>query len=697
MRTPFFCPGFIEKLFVIKHLLLGGAVIGITACSHFQETETVESPQPEAPLKSGVIHAHFDESVKPQDDFYRWVNGTWLEETEIPADRSNYGAFSVLADRAEQQLRTIIETAAETDAKVGSDSQKIGDFYASFMDIETVNALGAKPLAEEFARIDAVTSTDEFPELMAHHQLAGIGGIYGAYVYQDAKQSDTYTVYFVQSGTGLPDRDYYLEDTEDFAKIRKAYRSHIATMLSLADIQDAETKAEAIFDLETEMARAQWTKVESRDITKTYNKVPVAELAELTPNFDWNRFLTSVGVDLDAVIIAQPSFFEASSQLIANTDLSTWQAYMKWQVIDSYAAFLSQDFVEQNFAFYGKTLRGTPELRPRWKRGVASVEKSLGEVLGRLYVAEHFPPIAKARMERLVNNLLLAYGQSINELEWMTDETKVEAQKKLATFKPKIGYPNTWKDYSALEVRADDLFGNIVRSNLVESRRELAKLGGPIDPDEWHMTPQTVNAYYNPVANEIVFPAAILQPPFFDLEAEDAVNYGGIGAVIGHEIGHGFDDQGSKFDGEGNLNNWWNDADRQAFDALGKQLIEQYNAYEPIPGYTVNGQLTLGENIGDLGGMSIAHEAYKLALDGRPAPVIDRYTGEQRLFIGWAQVWARKYREEALIERIKSDPHSPSEYRANGTLENIPAFHNAFNTRPGDGMWKAPEDRVQIW
>ncbi|MBV61374.1 MAG: peptidase M13 [Nevskiales bacterium] len=681
----------------MKHVLLGGAVIGMSACSHFQAVETAESPEPQAPLASGVIHAHFDDSVQPQEDFYRWVNGTWLEETEIPADRSNYGAFSVLDDRAEKQLRSMIETAAETDAAPGSDTQKIGDFYTSFMDVETVNALGAKPLAEEFGRIDALTSTDELPTLMAHHQLVNIGGIYGAYIWQDAKQSDQYTVYFVQSGTGLPDRDYYLEDTEDFARIRKAYRAHIEKMLTLAGIEAPATKAEAIFDLETELARVQWTKVDSRDISKTYNKVTVDELAKLTPNFDWATFLTEMGIELDAVVVAQPSFFEATSDLIANTDLATWQAYLKWQVIDDYAPYLSQEFVNGDFDFYGKTLRGTPEIRPRWKRGVAVVEESLGEVLGRIYVAEHFPPIAKARMERLVDNLLLAYEQSIKELEWMTDDTKAEALKKLATFKPKIGYPDKWKDYSALEVRADDLFGNMVRSNLVESRREIAKLGGPVDPDEWHMTPQTVNAYYNPVANEIVFPAAILQPPFFNLEAEDAINYGGIGAVIGHEIGHGFDDQGSKFDGEGNLNNWWTDADRQAFDALGKQLIEQYNAYEPIPGYKVNGQLTLGENIGDLGGLSIAYEAYKLALNGRPAPVLDRYTGEQRLFIGWAQVWARKYREEALIERIKSDPHSPSEYRANGTLENVPAFHEAFNTRPGDGMWKAPEDRVQIW
>lgn len=672
-------------------------MLGVTACSHFPFGDSVETEQPEAPLASGVLHDHFDETVQPQQDFYRWVNGTWLDKTEIPSDRSNYGAFSVLADQAEQQLRDLIETAAATETKAGSDEQKIGDFYASFMDVETVNALGAQPLAEEFAKIDALTSADDFPALWAHHQLVGIGGIYGAYIYQDAKNSDQYTMYFAQSGTGLPDRDYYLEETEAFAKIRAAYLEHIEAMLTLAQIDDAAAKAQAIFELETALARAQWTKVESRDISKTYNKVTVSELADLTPDFDWGRFLGDMGIEIDAVVVSQPSFFEASNTLITDTDLGTWKAYLKWKLIDSYAGILSDDFVDQNFAFYGTTLRGTPENRPRWKRGVSSVEGSLGEVLGRLYVKKHFPPIAKARMERLVGNLMLAYEQSINELDWMTDETKVEALKKLATFRPKIGYPDKWKDYSALEVKADDLFGNVIRSNLVESQREIAKLGGPVDEDEWHMTPQTVNAYYNPVANEIVFPAAILQPPFFDLEAEDAVNYGGIGAVIGHEIGHGFDDQGSKFDGEGNLNNWWTDTDRQAFEQLTTKLIDQYDAYEPLPGYHVNGQLTLGENIGDLGGLSIAYEAYHLALGDRPAPVIDRLTGDQRLFIGWAQVWARKFRDEALIERIKSDPHSPSEYRANGTLENVPAFHKAFNTRAGDGMWKDPEDRVQIW
>ena len=682
---------------MIKHLLLGGAALGVVACSHLSSQDSGSTAVSDAPLASGVIHENFDTSVKPQDDFYRWVNGTWMDQTDIPADRSNYGAFSILADRAEKQLREIIETAAAADAAEGSDEQKIGDFYASFMDVETVNALGAEPLAEEFARIDALTSTEDFPALWAHHQLIGVGGLYGAYIYQDAKNSDQYTIYFTQSGTGLPDRDYYLEDTEAFAGIREAYVRHIEAMLNLADIDDAPAKAQAIFALETELAKAQWTKVDSRDITKTYNKVAVAELGELTPGFDWGSFLAEAGVDIDAVIIRQPSFFEATDGLITDTDMATWKAYLKWKVIDSFAGFLSEDFVNQDFAFYGTTLRGTPENRPRWKRGVASVEHSLGEVLGRQYVKQHFPPVAKQRMERLVDNLLLAYEQSIKELDWMTDETKDEALKKLATFRPKIGYPNKWKDYSALEVKADDLFGNIVRSNLVEARRDIAKLGGPVDENEWHMTPQTVNAYYNPVANEIVFPAAILQPPFFDLEAEDAVNYGGIGAVIGHEIGHGFDDQGSKFDGEGNLNNWWTDADREAFNTLTAKLIDQYDAYEPLPGYHVNGQLTLGENIGDLGGLSIAYEAYHLALDGRPAPVIDRLTGDQRLFIGWGQVWARKFRDEALIERVKSDPHSPSEYRANGTLENVPAFHQAFNTRPGDGMWKDPEDRVQIW
>lgn len=656
---------------------------------------------PTSTMPSGIALENFDRSVQPQDDFYRWVNGTWLETKEIPADKSNYGSFTKLHDEAQVQLRTIIEESAATKAAKGTDEQKVGDFYASFMNVEVVNKLGAKPLAADLARIDAMQSPADIAALHGYLARINVDSIFGSFVYQDAKNPDQYTIYFSQAGLGLPDRDYYLDaDNEKFASIRKAYVAHIEKMLNMAGVANAKAGAKQIMALETKMAEAHWTKVDSRNISKTYNKYAVADLAELTPNFSWLAMFEAAGIDtskFDSVIVSQPSTFTAMSGLIGSTPLSTWKTYYKWHAISDAAPFLSQDFVDENFAFYGSTLRGTPENQPRWKRGVQAVEGSLGEVLGRIYVKRHFPPAAKARMEELVNNLTLAYEQSIKELDWMTPATKEKALEKLSKFTTKIGYPDEWKDYSALTVDADDLFGNMKRSAMVETQRQIDKLGGPIDKGEWFMTPQTVNAYYNPVANEIVFPAAILQPPFFDFEADPAVNYGGIGAVIGHEIGHGFDDQGSKFDGDGVLSNWWTDEDREAFDKLGKDLVNQYNAYEPLPGYTVNGELTLGENIGDLGGITIAAEAYKLSLDGQPAPVIDGFTGPQRVMIGWAQVWRRLYREEALIERVKTDPHSPSEFRANGALVNLPAFHEAFNTQPGDKMWKAPEDRVQIW
>ena len=652
-------------------------------------------------MPSGIELANFDRSVKPQDDFYRWVNGTWLETKEIPADKSNYGSFTKLHDEAQEQLRAIIEESAAAKAAKGTDEQKVGDFYASFMNVERVNKLGAKPLAVELARIDAMQSTADIAALHGYLARINVDSIFGSFVYQDAKQPDVYTIYFSQAGLGLPNRDYYLEaDNEKFASIRKAYVAHIEKMLNMAGVANAAAGAKKIMALETRMAEAHWTNVDSRNISKTYNKYALTDLGELTPNFSWPAMFAEAGIDtakFDSVIISQPSTFKAMSDLIASTPLSTWKIYYKWHTISDAAPFLSQDFVDENFAFYGSTLRGTPENQPRWKRGVQAVEGSLGEVLGRIYVKRHFPPQAKARMEELVNNLNLAYEISIKELDWMTPATKEKALEKLSKFTTKIGYPDEWKDYSALTVDAGDLFGNMKRSALVETQRQIDKLGGPIDKGEWFMTPQTVNAYYNPVANEIVFPAAILQPPFFDFKADPAVNYGGIGAVIGHEIGHGFDDQGSKFDGDGVLSNWWTDEDRAAFEKLGKALVDQYNAYEPLPGYNVNGELTLGENIGDLGGITIAYEAYKLSLDGQPAPVIDGFTGTQRVMIGWAQVWRRLYREEALIERVKTDPHSPSEFRANGALVNMPAFHEAFNTQPGDAMWKAPEDRVQIW
>ncbi|WP_028007295.1 M13 family metallopeptidase [Solimonas flava] len=676
--------------------VLGASLLG--ACGKSSQAPAAPASVDQKALGSGIETANFDPQVRAQDDFYRHINGTWLKKTEIPADKSNYGAFTKLADDAQLHLREIIEAAAANpDKKPGSDEQKTGDFYAAFMDEARADTLGLQPLEGELATIAALKDRKELPALLAHLETIGVPTFPG-YIEPDAKDSKQYIVYLSQGGTQLPDRDYYLEKGDKFEAIRKAYVAHIEKMLTLAKLPDAAKSAKAIMALETRLAEAQWTQVASRDAENTYNKVAFADLAKLTPGFDWTAFIDGTGIGKSpGLIISQPSFFSAWDKIIGATALPTLKVYLQWQLLTNYAPYLSQPFVDENFAFFAGTLNGVKENQPRWKRGVEATEGALGEVLGRLYVAKYFPPEAKARMEALVQNLLKAYQQSIQSLDWMTETTKQKALAKLATFDPKIGYPKKWKDYSALEVKADDLVGNVMRSHLVEHHRETAKLGGPIDRDEWGMTPQTVNAYYNPLKNEIVFPAAILQPPFFDMNADDAVNYGGIGAVIGHEIGHGFDDQGSKFDGDGNLKSWWTDEDRKNFEARTKALIAQYDAYEPLPGQHLQGAFTIGENIGDLGGLSIAYQAYQLSLNGRPAPVLDGFTGDQRFFIGWAQVWRRKYTDQNLLNRLKTDPHSPSEFRCNGVVVNVPAFYPAFDVKPGDKMYLAPEKRVKIW
>ena len=522
----------------------------------------------------------------------------------------------------------------------------------------------------------------------------------GGHVDQDAKDPDSYTLYLSQNGLGLPDRDYYLEDTEKFRGLRAKYQAHVARMLKMAGYADAERMAAAILAFETELAKASWTRVDSRDSDKTYNKCAIADLRSLMKHFDAPRYLKESGVrHIDSVIVSQPSFFEALDTALAKTELETLRAYFAWHILNDFAAFLSDDFVDADFAFYGTELRGVSENRPRWKRGVALVEGSLGEVLGRIYVERHFPPEAKAKMEVLVHNLIEAYRASITELDWMSEETKQQALDKLDNFTVKIGYPDKWKDYSKLSISKTDLLGNVLRSREVEVQRQLDKLGSEVDRDEWLMTPQTVNAYYNPVANEIVFPAAILQPPFFNFKAEPAVNYGGIGAVIGHEIGHAFDDQGSKFDGQGRLRNWWTDEDRKNFEARTRALIDQYNQYCPLgkDQPCVNGELTIGENIGDLGGLSIALKAYRMSLAGRQSPVLDGFTGDQRVFIGWAAVWRRLYRDAELLNRLKTDPHAPSEYRTNGVVRNIPAWYEAFSVGVTDALYLPKEERVKIW
>ncbi len=654
---------------------------------------------PVAPaISSGVDLAYMDTSVRPQDDFFRYVNGTWLKNTEIPADKARYGSFTKLRDDSEARLRAIIEeSSTKPNKQAGSDEQKVGDLYNSFMDEARLDQLGLKPLEADLARIDAMKSKDEIPALMAHLLRINATTPINGYVNQDAKKPTEYIVYLFQSGLGLPDRDYYLLDDAKFKEMRVAYVAHVEKVLAMAGDKDAAKSAKTIMALETALAKKYWTRVESRDDDKTYNKREIAKLGAVTPGFDFAGYLRAAGVTNDAVIVMQPSAIAGFAEQFKAQPLATWKTYFRWHLIKSYSPYLSKPYVDENFAFYGKTLRGIQENRPRWKRAVEGVENSLGESLGKIYVARHFPPEHKARMDVLVANLVKAYEQSIRSLEWMSDETKQQALVKLAKFTPKIGYPKKWRDYSDLTIDGGDLAGNLMRSASFEHAYQLGKLGKPIDRDEWFMTPQTINAYYNPGMNEIVFPAAILQPPFFNAAADDAVNYGGIGAVIAHEIGHGFDDQGSKYDGDGLLQSWWTDSDRTNFEKRTKALISQYDQYEPLPGQKVQGALTIGENIGDLGGATIAYLAYKLSLNGKQAPVIDGFTGDQRFFIGFAQIWRDKMRDAAMLERLKTDPHSPPEYRCNGAVVNAPQFYTAFDVKAGDRMYLAPDQRVKIW
>jgi len=658
---------------------------------------------PAEDLFSGIDPDGFDHSVRPQDDLYQHVNGRWLLQTQIPGDKSNYGSFTALDDKARENIREIIEEAAKnpTDAN----SKKSGDFYHSFMDVETIDKRGLEPLQEELRAISELDSKDALFRHLGYLQTVGVGGPVGFFVSTDAKDSTRYLAAIVQSGTTLPDRDYYLEDDEKYVKARAALKTHIATMFTLVGVPLAGGYAEKIVELETKLAKAQWTRTELRDANKRYNKYNVADLPNLTPTLPWNVFFEAAGVpDLEEVNVLTPSFFEALEAIGDETGLDIAKAYLTFHLLDGAAPLLPKPFVDAHFEFHRKQLAGVPEQEPRWKRGVDATSGGgagdfgvLGEVTGQLYVAKHFKPEAKQAMDKLVDNLLKAYEISIDDLTWMTDETKKKALEKLHKITPKIGYPTKWRDYSKLEIKPDDLVGNMKRSAQFEHQRMISKLGKPVDKTEWGMTPQTVNAYYNPSKNEIVFPAAILQPPFFNADADDAVNYGGIGAVIGHEISHGFDDQGSKYDGDGNLRNWWTIDDEKAFKELTGKLVDQYAGYEALPGKTLNGNLTLGENIADLSGMAIAYKAYILSLDGKDAPVIDGNTGPQRYFLGWAQIWRRLYREEELVRRLVVDPHSPSAFRGNGPVTNLNAFYEAFDVKPSDKLYKKPEDRIQIW
>lgn len=654
-------------------------------------------------LFSGIDPDGFDKTVRPQDDLYRHVNGRWLLSTQIPADKSNYGSFTALDDAARENIRQIIEEAAENPAD--ENGRKVGDFYRSFMNEDLIEEAGLGPLQDELTAISAITDKAALFRHLGYLQTIGVGGPVAFFVTTDAKDSTRYLAAIVQSGTTLPDRDYYLEDDEKYVQARTALKTYIKTLFALADLPVSESMADQIVNLETKLAKVQWPRTELRNAEKRYNKYNVSDLAELTPGLPWQSFFAAAGVpDLAEINVMTPSFFEGLETIGDETDLATAKSYLTFRLLDGAAPLLPKAFADAHFELHRKQLAGIPEQQPRWKRGVDATSGGgagdfgvLGEVVGQIYVDRHFKPEAKQRMDELVANLMKAYEVSIGDLTWMTDATKQKALEKLHKITPKIGYPDKWRDYSKLEIRPDDLIGNLKRSALHEHQRMIDKLGQPVDKTEWGMTPQTVNAYYNPGKNEIVFPAAILQPPFFNADAEDAANYGGIGAVIGHEISHGFDDQGSKYDGDGNLENWWTEDDRTAFEALTGKLVNQYAAYEALPGKTLNGQLTLGENIADLSGMAIAYKAYLLSLDGKPIPVIDGQTGAQRFFFGWSQIWRRLYRDEELVRRLVTDPHSPSAFRANGPVTNLDAFYEAFDVKPGDRLYKAPEDRIQIW
>ena len=675
--------------------------LGLTACSEPAANKTSEPvvAQEQAPRVSGVDSQYFDPAVNFSEDFFLAVNGKWLAETDIPADKSSYGSFHILNDNSQQAVKAIIdEVSARTDLKDGSDEQKLGHFYNSFMDEATIEKLGLSPLQPQLDAISSLENKAQLPMLFAQLQRDGIAIPFGWFINNDAKNSTEYAVYLSQGGLGLPDRDYYFKDDEKSLQLIADYKAYLTDMFSLAGNADAEAAAGRVFALEKALAEHHWTRLDNRNADKTYNKVAATELNNTMGGFDWAAFANGVKLaEVNDIIVRQPSYFEGFGKVLEATDLQSWQDYLSLKTIHGYADKLSSKFADRRFAFYGTTLSGTEQQQPRWKRAVDASDQVLGELTGKLYVERHFKPEAKARMEELVANLIKAYEISIKELEWMTEDTKLAALDKLSKFTPKIGYPDKWKDYSALEIKADDLVGNFVRASHWGYDEMVAKLGQPIDRSEWFMTPQTVNAYYNPVNNEIVFPAAILQPPFFNMEADDAVNYGGIGGVIGHEIGHGFDDQGAKYDGDGNLRNWWTEQDKGQFQARGAKLIGQYNKFEPLPGVNVNGAVALGENIGDLGGMTVALKAYNLSLEGKEAPVMDGFSGEQRFFISWAQVWRTKFREEALRRQLSTGPHSPAHYRVIGVLPNIPEFYTAFDIKEGDAMYIAPELRVKIW
>ena len=648
--------------------------------------------------QSGISLSNIDHSVRPQDDLYQHVNGAWLNSTTIPDDRPLEGTFTALRDGAELAVKAIIEEAAAKGGSATGVEQKVGGVYASFMDEEAAEAKGMEPVRGRLDEVREVGSPAELAALIGRLFRSDVSGLFSIYPAPDAGNPDRILLYIGQGGLGLPDESYYRE--EKFAAIVAAYGDYIAKLFNLAGIPDAQAASHRIVALETALASHHWDNVTLRDPQKTYNLKTAAEAVELFPQLDtWFQAARVEPAKRREIVVSTPDFFAGAAALLESQPLETWKEWLTLRVLSSAAPYLSSAFVSTNFDFYGTTLSGTPQNRERWKRGVAVVEAALGEAVGQIYVDRHFPAGHKARMETLVSNLIEAYRESISSLGWMGEETKKEALKKLDAFRPKIGFPDKWIDYSAVEIDPTDLLGNVERAHDADVDRHLDEIGKPVDLTKWLMTPQTVNAYYHPMLNEIVFPAAILQPPFFNADADDAVNYGGIGAVIGHEIGHGFDDQGSQFDGSGALRNWWTEDDRTAFEALTAKLVAQYDALSPYaaPDHKVNGKLTLGENIGDLGGLTIAYKAYLLSLNGAEPEVLDGFTGFQRFFMSWAAGWRQVIRTEEAIRRLATDPHSPNEFRTNAIARNLDAFHEAFDVTEADGMWMEPGERVSIW
>jgi putative endopeptidase len=678
-------------------LLAGSSVIAAKPAAHHarhaaKSHHAAASHKPELGAW-GVDLTGMDKTVNPGDSWYQYVNGTWDRTTQIPLDKSSYGGFAVLADRSEQRTHELIEAIASKPAAKGTNEQKIGDLYRSYMDEASIEAKGTAPLEPYLERIRAIRTPSELAAAFAQASRTGIGGPIGASVQQDLKNNSIYVVYVGQGGLGLPDRDYYLE--AKFEPIRARYVQHLAAQMKLAGIADADARAHRVFDLEKQIAETHWTRVQGRQTEKLYNPMSLAELAKLAPGFDWNTYFQGTGLaGQERVIVAQPSAIEGTAKLLASVPLDTWKDYLTARTIGAASPMLTKAFVDENFAF-SQILTGTPQLPVRWKRGVALVNGALGEAVGQAYVARYFTPETKAKADELVHNLIRAMDARLANLTWMAPETKAKARAKLAAFTPKIGYPDKWRDYSALDIEPGDLVGNAFRVRAFNYNRQLAKMGKPVDKSEWFMTPMTVNAYANPTMNEVVFPAAILQPPFFDPYADPAVNYGAIGAVIGHELSHHFDDQGRKYDPQGNLADWWTPQDIERFKAGTDRVVAQYSAYEPIKGYHVKGDLTLGENMADLAGLAVAYDAYKLSLHGKPAPVIDGYTGDQRFFLGFGQVWRTKMRDAALQQQLTTNEHSPGQVRPN-VVRNFDQWYKAFNVTSG-ALYLPPEQRIHIW